>query len=83
MGTPVRRDALTPNDLQYYAPRKLRDGDPPSIPPSPATDEPQSPHTSADSKSKDTDALPDIFHPSRENSDQLAPRTRRAGHPRL
>jgi hypothetical protein len=83
MGTPVRRDALTPNDLQYYAPRKLRDGDPPSIPPSPATDEPQSPHTSADSKSKDTDALPEIFHSSRENSDQVAPRTRRAGHPRL
>ena len=83
MGTPVRRDALTPNDLQYYAPRKLRDGDPPSIPPSPATDEPQNLHTSGDSKSKDTAPLPDIFHPSRENSDQVAPRPRRAGHPRL
>jgi hypothetical protein len=83
MGTPVRRDALTPNDLQYYAPRKLRDGDPPSIPPSPATDEPQSLHTLGDSKSKDTAPLPDDFHPSRENSDQVAHRTRLAGHPRI
>ena len=83
MGTPVRRDALTPNDLQYYAPRKLRDGDPPSIPPSPAIDEPQNLHTSGDSKSKDTAPLRDIFHPSGENSDQVAPRTSPAGHPRL
>jgi hypothetical protein len=83
MGTPVRRDALTPNDLQYYAPRKLRDGDPPSIPPSPGTDEPQNLHTSGDSKSKDTATLSDIFHSSRENSDQVAHRPRPAGHPRL
>jgi hypothetical protein len=87
MGTPVRRDALTPNDLQYYAPRKLRDGDPPSIPPSPAADEPQNSHTAGDSKSesksKDSPPLSDIFYPSRENSDPVAPRTRWAGHPRL
>ena len=83
MGTPVRRDALTPNDLQYYAPRKLRDGDPPSIPPSPATDEPQNLHTSGNSRSKDSAPLPEIFPSSRENSDQVAPRPRRAGHPRL
>jgi hypothetical protein len=83
MGTPVRRDALTPNDLQYYAPRKLRDGDPPTIPPSPATDEPQNLHTSGDSKSKDTATLSDIFHSSRENSDQVAHTPRPAGHPRL
>src|SRR6478672_11721636 len=83
MGTPVRRDALTPNDLQYYAPRKLLDGDPPTIASSPATDEPQSLPTSGDSKSKDADALPDIFYPSRENPDQIAQRPRRAGHPRL
>jgi hypothetical protein len=91
MGTPVRRDALTPNDLQYYAPRNLRDGDPPSIPPSPATDEPQSLDASGDSRSdskpdsrsKDAAPLSDIFHSSRENSDQVAPGNRRAGHPRL
>jgi TPR repeat protein len=83
MGTPVRRDALTPNDLQYYAPRKLRDGDPPSIQPSPATDEPQNLHTSGDSVSKDSAPLSDIFHSSHENSDQVAHRPRRAGHPRL
>jgi hypothetical protein len=82
MGTPVRRDALTPNDLQYYAPRKLRDGDPPSIPPSPATDEPQN-LTSGDSRSKDSAPLPETFPSSRENSDQVAPRPRRAGRPRL
>jgi hypothetical protein len=83
IGTPVRRDALTPNDLQYYAPRKLRDGDPPSIQPSPATDEPQNLHTSGDSVSKDSAPLSDIFHSSHENSDQVAHRPRRAGHPRL
>jgi len=83
MGTPVRRDALTPNDLQYYAPRKLRDGDPASILPSPATDEPQNLDTSGESKSKDTATLSDIFHSSRENSDQAAHRPRPAGHPRL
>jgi hypothetical protein len=60
MGTPVRRDALTPNDLQYYAPRKLRDGDPPSIPPSPATDEPQNLHLRR-FQVKDGAPLPETF----------------------
>jgi hypothetical protein len=85
MGTPVRRDVLTPNDLQYYAPRKSRDGDPPSIAPSPATDEPQNLHASGDSTSKDTAPLPDIFYPSRENSDPVAhiTLTRPAGHARI
>ena len=40
MGIPIQRGPLSPNDLQYYAPRKLRDSgnDLPSIQPAPKFD---------------------------------------------
>src|SRR5215472_5202789 len=43
MSTPNQPDALSPKDLQYYVPRKLRDGiaASPSITPSPRANEPQ------------------------------------------
>jgi hypothetical protein len=85
MGTPVRHDALTPNDLQYYAPRKLRAGadDAPSVEPSAGAEKPQSPHTSADSRAKGTAPLPEFFHPSGETSDLNEHKNRAANHARM
>ena len=68
MGTPVRHDALTPKDLQYYAPRKTRSG----------VEDPQSSQrpssgdasTFSDRGSDDIAPLPDHFHPEIEDLEQ-------------
>jgi hypothetical protein len=89
MGTPVRHDALTPSDLQYYAPRKSRLGaSDPSIEPSVNTETSQNQQTSGDFKSSKDSApviapLQDYFQPSGEDSDQHEHRSRPAGHPRI
>ena len=66
MGTPIRHDALSPKDLQYYAPRKSRDGvnDAPPIQPSPKLDEPRGPQ--AFDNSYDIAPLPNAFRTSHE-----------------
>jgi hypothetical protein len=68
-GTPIQQDALTPSDLKYYAPRKLRNGsnDLPSIQPLANAAEPRSPLTFDDGQPNDVAPLPTIFHAPREN----------------
>lgn len=82
MGTPVRDGTLTPKDLKYYAPRKLRDApdDTLSLQPPPITNELQSMPTSGDTTLNDNDiaALPDMFHPPASNDD-LAETNRAVG----
>ena len=65
MGTPVRDGALTPKDLGYYAPRKLRDdaSDMSSFQFSLNADELQNREAPGDPKPDAITPLPDIFHP--------------------
>jgi hypothetical protein len=70
MGTPIRDGALTPKDLRYYAPRKLRDdvSDSPSFRLSPDAEELQNPKAPGDPNPDAIAQLADIFHP-RESSE--------------
>src|SRR5690348_14361952 len=67
MSTPTQHDSLSPKDLQYYAPRKLRDGasDPPSIQPDPRT--PQA----VDDWTQPVAPLPNTFRTSLDGLDKL------------
>jgi hypothetical protein len=69
MGTPIQHGALSPSDLKYYAPRKLRVGgnDPPQIQPSATSLDPRSSSGLDDAKSNNIAPLPTIFHASRES----------------
>src|SRR5215470_16352986 len=71
MGTPVRDDALTPKDLRYYAPRKVRDGvdDPLSILSASSVEE-QGTLPPRDSASDQIAPLPHIFQPQAPESEK-------------
>jgi len=73
MSTPNQPDALSPKDLQYYAPRKVRDGvnDPPSIQPAPRADEPRNPPAADDWTTYPVAPLPKSFRTSLEGLDKL------------
>src|SRR5215475_6635413 len=64
MDTPVRNDALTPKDLRYYAPRKVRTGvdDQSPIQSAPIVEE-QGTQPPRDSTSDQIAPLPHIFQP--------------------
>jgi hypothetical protein len=71
MGTPVRDDALTPKDLRYYAPRKVRDGvnDPLSFQSALRVEE-QGEQPPGDSTSDQIAPLPHIFQPQASESEK-------------
>jgi len=67
MGTPIRDGTLTPKDLRYYAPRKLRDDDVsdwPSFQFSSDATEAQNTNVPGDPKPDALAPLPDMFNPS-------------------
>jgi len=76
MGTPIRDDALTPKDLRYYAPRKMRDGidDSSSFQFAKSVDE-QGPIAPSDSASDQIAPLPQNFYPHENSADQRKTRT--------
>jgi hypothetical protein len=72
MSTPNQPDSLSPKDLQYYAPRKLRDGvNDPSIEPAPRTDDPPNPQTVDDWTTYPVAPLPKSFRTSLDGLDKL------------
>ena len=79
MSTPIQHDALDPNSLQYYAPRRLRDNvnDSPSIQPLPDANElPDSQATEKGSPRYGNDSLATEFSEAlgREIDDELKSR---------
>jgi len=72
MSTPTQNDPLSPKDLQYYAPRKLRDGvnDPPSIQPSSRPDDQRSPQPVED-WTQPVPPLPNSFRTSLDGLDKI------------
>src|SRR5215510_1239454 len=76
MGTPIRDDALTPKDLRYYAPRKMRDGvdDSSSFQFATSADE-QGPIAPSDSASDQIAPLPHNFYPNDNSTVQRKTRT--------
>jgi len=72
MSTPAQNDPLSPKDLQYYAPRKLRDGvnDPPSIQPSSRPDDQRSPQPIED-WTQPVPPLPSSFRTSLDGLDKI------------
>jgi len=72
MSTPTQHDPLSPKDLEYYAPRKLRDGasDPLSIQPSPKADDPHNPQL-VDDWTQPVTPLPNTFRASLDGLDKL------------
>lgn len=73
MSIPDQPDALGPKDLQYYAPRKLRDGasDAPSIEPAARPDESHNPQAIDDWTTFPVAPLPNAFRTSLEDLDKL------------
>jgi len=72
MSAPTQHDPLSPKDLQYYAPRKLRDGvsDPPSIQPLSKQDDQNSPQP-VDDWTQPVSPLPNTFRTSLDGLDKL------------
>ena len=73
MSTPNQPDALSPKDLQYYAPRKVRDGinDPPSIQPATRPDDSRNPQPVDDWTTQPVAPLPNSFRSSLDGLDKL------------
>ena len=72
MSTPAQNDPLSPKDLQYYAPRKLRDGvnDPLSIQPSSRPDDQHNPQP-VDDWTQPVPPLPNSFRTSLDGLDKI------------
>jgi hypothetical protein len=72
MSTPTQNDPPSPKDLQYYAPRKLRDGvnDPPSIQPSSRPDDQRNPQPIED-WTQPVPPLPSSFRTSLDGLDKI------------
>ena len=79
MGMPIQRGPLTPSDLQYYAPRKLRDGatDLPSIQAADKLDSSGDAQTSDNWKTDDGAPVPNAFQ-SRQHINDIG-REKRSG----
>jgi hypothetical protein len=80
MGTPIRDGTLTPKDLRYYAPRKLRDDDASdweSFQFASDAEELQNPKAANDPKADTIAPLPDMFHPHASSEIDGKPRTAR------